>query len=143
MREEMSKIREGCIAIMLLVQDGYPEGINEGKEEAKDLLSADDADVLIHEVKREEVFNVMNRFSSCRLPLGISCQDDILSIGERLAKGVECFSSHDDGMACRDFFEDFKVFRDVPRDTSILTDDVTGRHGDDCRKRESSIGFCC
>ena len=56
-------------------------------------------------------------------------KNDIFSTREDSPYRFEGFSPHDDRISCRCFFEVFEVFRDIPRDFSLISDDTIVCHG--------------
>lgn len=62
-------------------------------------------------------------------------EHDVVSSGKRFAEaiddGVEGVASHENWVAEGDFFEELEVFRQVPGQVAIESDDTVGGHGGD------------
>lgn len=69
------------------------------------------------------IIYIMQDFYMVCMKLGVSCQDDISSVGEStIRQGLEGLTAHDDGLAQGQGFEMTKVSRQVERQGVIPAD---------------------
>jgi len=130
-REEVFKLREASVALIVLIDMGDEDFIEQWHKKFIHLRTSDDEDLGVDEWDVFELIHGVDDFRPLGAPRWIAGKNDALSMREREADRVPSFPSHKDRVTCGVAFEEFEVFREMPWEGSIFTDDSVGSHGDD------------
>lgn len=128
LRELIFVFGEVGVALVGLIDVGDDEIAHERHQEFIHLRASDDEDLLIDEWMVFDVARVMDGLDAMMVPRRVGGEDNVFSFGKRSTNGFKGFTSHQDGVPRGVFFEKLEVIREVPRESSLFSDDSLRGH---------------
>ena len=123
--------REEGVAFDLGMNARQIEPAGFGQEQCVNLAAADDHDLLRIAGGAQRFGGRGDDIATIGLEITSSRHDDILPTRQRPADRLPCSTTHDNRLTHREPFEPFQIFRDLPRQVAVPTDNVVRRRSDD------------